>query len=787
MHHFSQRKHSFLWIALVVFGFLAIATNRHVLVGRIPFSADLINYFPPWEAAHIKPASSPHAEIGDSVTLFYPWRFLQTASMRRGELPLWNPLILGGTPFLAEAQSALFYPPNLLHLFFSMPTAWMLKVLLNVMLAGFFTALFVRDIGGSRLGAIAAGLIFACCGFMTAWQLFSSLADTTIWLPFAFFAVYRLCRFPSVSLMAMTATAFALVVLAGHPETAIHVVLAAASFAVWQCFAAGWQDRTVTRRLIWFAAASLLAIGLASVQIIPTLEWIGHLSRPVVIHWPAQPLRQILAFISRDLKLDPNSAGLPIPESAAYVAPLALLLAPLALLYRGRREPLYFLLLIIASMQLAFGTGPVRWVIERTPLLEGIKNGRALLLVDFSLAVLAGLGITLLGEALDRMTFRKYAWILPASLFVLIASATWLLSSETQQPVKWYRGPGSTAVFLAIGFILIMARLWNGISARHFSIFALLVLSADMVTFRSGVVPFVPRREIFPDVPVFQFLNSKNPAEYRIAVLDGTSSSNFEMMYGVPEVGGYDLSLKLAKDYLNDFGLTQLDAVTLTAEQVVKVKDRRLDLMNVRYLMTNTANHSDGILAARPDRFSLVFSEGMVRVFENRHALERVRFLPAGPGTVEVIANPEGQLARVKDPAFDAGGSVILSAMPEGWSRSADIESNTSGSDTVASISSSVNQSSFKVSNRQPGLLVVSQIFYPGWRATVDGEPAPVLQADYAIVAIPLKGGSHVVQLVFDPMSFRVGLMITSFACLLLACLLMFRAAAASRKAPIPL
>src|SRR4029077_14611472 len=124
-----------------------------------------------------------------------------------------------------------------------------------------------------------------------------------------------------------------------------------------------------------------------------------------------------------------------------------------------------------------------------------------------------------------------------------------------------------------------------------------------------------------------------------------------------------------------------------------------------RYLMTNTANHSDRILAARPDRFSLVFSEGMVRVFENRHALERARFLPASPGTVEVIATPEGQLARVKDPAFDAGGSVILSAMPEGWNRPADIESRTSGPDTVASISSSANQSSFRVSNSRPGLL----------------------------------------------------------------------------------
>src|SRR6202008_413997 len=112
----------------------------------------------------------PHTNIGDLVTSFYPYRTLAARAVREGSVPLWNPYILSGAPFLAMAQSAIFYPLNFFYYVLPVPLAWSLGFVIRRVLAAFFTALFVRRIGGSAAGSIAAGLIFSFCGFLTAWQ-----------------------------------------------------------------------------------------------------------------------------------------------------------------------------------------------------------------------------------------------------------------------------------------------------------------------------------------------------------------------------------------------------------------------------------------------------------------------------------------------------------------------------------------------------------------------------------------------------------------------------------------
>src|SRR5438093_48166 len=83
--------------------------------GKIPFPADFIFDFPPFAPLAPSEGLLPHTNIGDLVTSFYPYRTIAARSVRAGELPLWNPYMLSGAPFLAMAQSALFYPANLLY------------------------------------------------------------------------------------------------------------------------------------------------------------------------------------------------------------------------------------------------------------------------------------------------------------------------------------------------------------------------------------------------------------------------------------------------------------------------------------------------------------------------------------------------------------------------------------------------------------------------------------------------------------------------------------------------
>src|ERR1051326_7923129 len=138
--------------------------------GKIPFPADFVFDFPPF--AHAAPSEGllPHTNIGDLVTSFYPYRTLAARAVRQGRLPLWNPYMLSGAPFLANAQSALFYPPNFLYYVLPVPVAWSMGFVIRRLLAAFFASLFVRRIGGSAAAATTAGLMFSFCGFLTAWQ-----------------------------------------------------------------------------------------------------------------------------------------------------------------------------------------------------------------------------------------------------------------------------------------------------------------------------------------------------------------------------------------------------------------------------------------------------------------------------------------------------------------------------------------------------------------------------------------------------------------------------------------
>src|SRR5262245_47736970 len=145
--------------------------------------------------------------------------------MQSGTLPLWNPYFQGGVPFQADSQSSLFYPPNVLYYILPLPIAWTLCLLLRMFLAGFFMTLFVRSIDGTKTGAIFPGIVFASCGFITAWQG-QPLGDAAIWLPLIFYAVLRLERECTRYSIALAAAAFAMPVLAGHPETAAHLTLA---------------------------------------------------------------------------------------------------------------------------------------------------------------------------------------------------------------------------------------------------------------------------------------------------------------------------------------------------------------------------------------------------------------------------------------------------------------------------------------------------------------------------------------------------------------------------------
>src|SRR5262249_40661986 len=154
--------------------------------------------------------------------------------------------------------------------------------------------------------------------------------------------------------------------------------------------------------------------------------------------------------------------------------------------------------------------------------------------------------------------------------------------------------------------------------------------------FSFGYLPFARVDEIFPPAPAMTFLQQQDPEVGRVVNL-GAYPINAEMAYGLNGVGGWEITLARVSNLLNDFSKTKLDGLTILTKHVLHWSDRRLDLMNAEYFVTTAYDNNYDLAAADSQRFKLVFSDMHTRVFENKRALARAWFVPAGKDAIEVL------------------------------------------------------------------------------------------------------------------------------------------------------
>jgi len=634
--------------------------------------------------------------------------------------------------------------------------AWTIILAIRLFLAAFFMTLFVRSIGGSPVGSIFAGITFGLCGFTTEWQGMSN-GDSGIWLPLMCYSVHRLHqdrRLSGISI-AIMAFAFAMPVLSGHPETAAHSTVAASAIALFLWCRPLRPDapRFERRYAIGFILSAFLAVGLAAVQIIPTLEWMSQLGLGVEVEQPVLDRHQGQGFFSRDLRSDPNSAGIAIPEGAAYVGMLALLAATLAVFHRNRGYVLLLIALAGISIIVAFGIQPVRWIVVHLPLIKAMKNGRLILVADFALAALAGLGLSVIGENIATVAaaVRRRASIILTLVLIVGGVAIYRMHLATLSPVPALKSPLSSFVFLVVGFAVLMARLRGVLKDRQFAVLVCGIAGFEMLTYSFGYLGFAAPREVFPTAPVIEFIRSQPDASpFRVAKDRVPIPHDAGMVYGFESADGYDLTTERTRTFTADLSEQREDGVMFLAEKMI-APDRRLDMLNVKYVMVTAPGQQFDLLTQQTDRFTRVFQQPGVAVFENRTVLPRFFSVPVS--RIEVIPSMSDQLARLKESTFDPERSVILSQRP--------VIGGPENDESVAKIDILDrwnNGYQIRTDSAGPAVVVVSQMYYPGWKASVDGLPARVYPVDVALTGFIVPSGVHEVQLYFRPNSFLVGL-----------------------------
>jgi hypothetical protein len=721
-----------------------------------------------WDALWL-PAD--RAVAGNDLTnMFLHWLRFAVSSIRRGQFPLWNPNLFSGIPFVANPQPALFYPPTWLALLVPVTRALGWIIVLHVWLAGVGMYAWLRSEGASAMGALVGGAVFAFSGYVFVRVCAGHLGviTTGAWLPLVLWAYRRAVDRCSWRVAVVGGLPVGLSILAGHTATFIYVALGLAVYAAF-CAWENWQNSQETRSLprslvsltplAWAGVMLLVGVALSAVQLLPLAELAMHSTRQADssydfaarFSWPPGYLLTLLVpnFFGEPARTGYWGDGI-YDEFIFYVGVLPLVLALLGLRMRHRLTP-FLGILGLGALLLALGEyGSLHLLFYRfLPLFQMTRApARAGFLFTLAAAALAGLTVTALqssfanrGEERKRL-LRPLQWpairaVAGRALALVVIGFTafaWGRESNPAAGRLWHQA-NQVALFLL--FFLLSSGLlivWHGTSRARpgLALLALGLVVLDLWTFGNGTVETVQVEESAYWRIVNQAMSDSQSARVLPWGLNDFDQ-NGGMTFEVRSVFGYDpLTLQRYSEFITSWP---------------DPRARTYDLLNAGYLVT--ASSYDPPQEDPLDAPQLVLEQSGVWVYERPAALPRAWVV----SQIEVM-DEAAMLTRVHEPDFDPRTTALLDAPVEC------IGTTTNPEDQVEIVRYEGNRIEAQVQGGG-GLLIFSDVEYPGWRATVDDNPAQLLRADYLLRALCVPAGEHRVVLVYDPPLLKWGLAIT--------------------------
>lgn len=713
----------------------------------------------------------------DSVNDFLPWRRLAAQAARDGHLPLWNSWSRFGQPFVANPQSAVFYPPHLLFGVLPVPIAFNLSLALHLFVgaAGLFALL--RRFRAGVEGALLGGVVFSFGAYFVSNLEFMSVMDTLAWSPLTILLACRTgdawTAHRSVLRMLPVGVVLALVLalqlVSGQVQVLVFTCVAALALAVATALSEGCRGATPATAIA-FLGAGVLAAGLALVQILPTLELVPHSIRAGAV----DPGLELASMAPRHLVtlILPFAFGRPGAASwwgttlfefwlgAVHVGLPALILVSFAALRaKGSGGPRRAVVavsaaLVVAGIVIAMGKyTPVYGVLESLPGAGKVRwPAKGLQLTALGLALLAGFGFDGVLRRRDAATGRADA----ATLGVLgawagVALVVFIAGTAGRGLFVWLAGgklperAGSAAfqiadlqrsgIFLLLGLAALTAVAFRRVPRRA-GVAAVLLISfanlhilardihwvgdASLLTLRAEIpgadasVAMPGRVHTVYAESGFRLYGARDPEPFRIAASLLTNESSLPS--GIFKTyGGDALQIALTRDLEH-----------LVDDLPSSQSDRLADLLAVSHQIVGApflqliAKPPDAVVPQVAPRLNALPRAYVVERWETvGDRVESLKRLlsPSFDLRARAIEDPASGIPALPAPAAfgGAGAPGVVAAVRYGWDR-VDVDVDTT----------------------RASLLVLCDTWFPGWVARIDGEEVPIRRVNLIFRGVPL-------------------------------------------------
>ncbi|MBI4367517.1 MAG: YfhO family protein [Deltaproteobacteria bacterium] len=764
---------------------LCLAAAVPLAFGYTYLPTDLLSLTLPWKAG-VAQGFQNHFYM-DVMGEHFVWKIFLHRQLQEGIFPLWNPYNYCGTPFLALSTPQLLDPFNVLYGMLEPRWAFDLILLGKIFFSGYFMSCLLRHYRLRGAAGAVGAIAYALNGCYIYYLHYGWMLGAFVWAPLVILFLERAVMDRPARNAAWAALFLGIAILSAGVQVTIYLLLLV---GFW-CLARMWIGDGVAKRwrrvalcgaatvagamavsaINTLPTAELLAFGFSRRDAFSTAMWLGNLEGNL-LRLPFLLAFMLPHFFGHHAIFSPVlfTGGQWDDFMKGYVGLVPILLAGFAVWTIKQGLVRRYACIAAATLTLLFFTPAVEWLYFR-----------ALIVWCFAVAVLAAIGAAALVQA-DRRALAKARRLCGWS-FVILAVGLWCMHffvrlfkgdlirfwgevvqgkviyspyvslkafylDKVSRTFEYYAfdNPGllmTFAVLLAV-YLALRWHLKKRLTGAALARIALVLTVADLLYFASQYAPLVDlgRYPPYPITPSVEFLRGM-PVAYR-AMAIAQRNVDDPIFY-------HESNMAAAIPMVHHTGSINY----LPAERFFQALQRPADglpfnprlanLASVKYLMTKS-------IALDPARYPLAH-RSEVDIYENPRALPRAFF----PRSVEA-ASDNAMFAALSDPAFDPAERTLIERLPP------TLPDGKSGDGRATIAAQQSDRVAIDVEASGPRVLVLTDTYYPGWRATVDGHATPIYRANYVFRAVAVPAGRHHIVFRYCPASFYWGAGVSGLA-----------------------
>lgn len=691
----------------------------------------------------------------------YPVRVFAATSMAMGEIPLWNPYTFGGMPFMADIINSVFYLPSVALVAFvrhGMLNYYPLQlmVLLHFPLAGISMFFLARSFSLRALPSLFSAVGYMLTGFMILHAIHQPVVTLAAWIPLIVLSFRRAMIERGWTWTFIGALILGHSTLCGFPQLSLYIYFFLFTYWLFELFAMGdGQEKMVHRGLRLGSRAAVLialSVALALIQLAPTNELAGLSQRSQITYTFATEgsfsWTQLLTLLFPKVLGSSGVEGYRYFgeggywnywETGIYIGLLPLFLALMALWrWRERRHLLFFAGFGLFALLFAMGNHFVihRLFFEFIPGFSRFKTpARIGILFTLCATLLAGFGVNhLLYESFNvkrkKLLLQVVGVLGGAALLLYLFVRTGVLDGALP---FLKNAEARTMVFRDLDISLLLIILSIGVLVW-------------LISTRSTLAGFALIAVVFLDLYLFgadQNNGKTNPTEYfgqTHELVDFLKQEGEHELFRVNTRNSQGMIMDRNQGMVDRiFSMEGYTPLALKRTIIPIADDKYLDLENVKYRTMTEGRRL--ALVPHPTYLPRAF---MVYRVHTEHSEDSL-------------------VAYMNSPAFDQRSTAALEEEYHGTLPPDSVKTAWSANVTAYQD----NRLTVAVQTDREGLLILSETFFPGWRAFVDGKETAILRCDYKLRAVPVPGGAHIVEMTYAPLTYEAGVASTIAALLI--------------------